>query len=160
MAAAAVIDSTLEAMPTDDAEDAPAISSAGRTDRGRLLAQRAVIRFNQSDTEGAVDDLRAALASEPQLPAVRDTLWRVLMDTERSGEAVQVLRSGIALEGSSLELRAHLTQVLLVTGQRDEAVKEAVELASLAEGDERFMRVVTAVLTQAGATDELEALTK
>ncbi len=128
------------------------------SDRARLEAQRAIIRFNLQDMDGAIVDLKSALKNDPLLPAVRDTLWRVLMETQRPDEAIEVLRGGIALEGSSSELRAHLCQVLLVTGKRDEAVKEALALASLANGDERLMSVVKAVLNQAGATEELKKL--
>ncbi len=144
--AALVMDEALKAAPEATPE------------RARLLSQRAIIRFNLEDMDGAIADLKGAVESDPFLPAVRDTLWRVLMEKQRPVEAIEVLRGGIALEGSSLELRAHLSQVLLVTGKRDEAVKEAVELAGLAQGDERLMSVVRAVLGQAGATAELEKL--
>jgi polyferredoxin/Flp pilus assembly protein TadD len=124
----------------------------------RLEAQRAIIRFNLQNMDGAIADLKSALKHDPLMPSVRNTLWRVLMETQKPDEAVQVLRDGIALEGSSRELRAHLCQVLFVSGKRDEAVKEAVALAAVADGDERLMSVVKAVLTQAGATEELGKL--
>ena len=40
----------------------------------------------------------------------------------------------------------------------DQAVQEAMQLAGLAAGDDRLMKVVRAVLSQAGATNELEKL--
>ena len=145
-AAAAVMDQALETVPE------------ASSDRARLLAQRAILRFNLQDVEGAITDLHSALVDDPNQPAVRNTLWRVLMEKQRPDEAIQVLRDGIAVEGSSLELRAHLSQVLLVTGKADGAIREAVELGALAQGDERLMAVVRAVLEQAGAADELKKL--
>ena len=103
-------------------------------------------------------DLREALRLAPDLLEARNLLWRVLMQAEQPGQAEAALREGIALEGSPLELRAHLCQVLFVTGQRDAAVKEAVELGKLANGDAALLGVSRAVLTQAGATAEAAAL--
>ncbi|MFT5731628.1 MAG: polyferredoxin/tetratricopeptide (TPR) repeat protein [Planctomycetota bacterium] len=123
-----------------------------------VLVQRAFILGLSENVEGSLADLREALRLAPDLLEARNLLWRVLMQAEQPGQAEAALREGIALEGSPLELRAHLCQVLFVTGQRDAAVKEAVELGKLANGDAALLGVSRAVLTQAGATAEAAAL--
>ncbi|WP_419191220.1 4Fe-4S binding protein [Saltatorellus ferox] len=123
-----------------------------------VLVQRGFIRGSTSDVEGGVADLREALRLDPGLVDARNLLFRLLMQSQNAGAAEAVLREGIALENSPVELRAHLAQVLLVSGQRDAAIQEAVDLARLAEGDPALLGVARAVLSQAGATAELKAL--
>ena len=90
-----------------------------------LLAQRAVFRLIGGEPEGAVEDLRAALASDPDFLEARDRLWQLLMQMDRAAESAVVLREGLARPDAPVVLRAHLAQVLFMGGDLSGAASEA-----------------------------------
>ena len=123
-----------------------------------LLAQRAVFRLIGGEPEGAVEDLRAALASDPDFLEARDRLWQLLMQMDRAAESAVVLREGLARPDAPVVLRAHLAQVLFMGGDLSGAASEARALAAVAGGDPQLLRVAQEVLRQAGFPEEAAAL--
>ncbi|MEM9382548.1 MAG: tetratricopeptide repeat protein [Planctomycetota bacterium] len=123
-----------------------------------LLSQRAVFRLIDGDVDGAVADLREALATDPDFAEARDRLWQILMQAGRPDEAIEVLRDGLRREGAPVALRAHLAQLLLVGGDTDGAADEARRLAEAAGDDPQLLTVAREVLSRAGAADEAAAL--
>ena len=123
-----------------------------------LVAQRGVLRLFGGDPDGAVEDLRSALALNPGLTSVRDRLWRVLMELDRGQESARVIRDGLLLDGASVVLRAHLAQVLFMTGDRDGAAAEARRLAAEAGNNAALLQVAREVLRASGFAAEADQI--
>lgn len=129
-----------------------------RPDDGALLFTRATLASARGDLGRAIGDLRRVLELDPNNGHARDRLWRMLADSRRGDEAVQVLREGLALDGAPEPWRAHLASVLLLFGKRDEAVAEARLLAAPDQDDPRLLEVAAEVLRQAGEAEEAAAI--
>lgn len=123
-----------------------------------LLSQRAIFRLIRGDTDGAITDLEAALAADPEFPEARDRLWQILRQSGRTDDAITVVRDGLALNDAPLALRAHLAQLLLVNGDAAGAAAEARRLADEAGDDVPLLTVARDVLARAGEADEAAAL--
>jgi len=125
-------------------------------DSAPLIAQRGVVALVAGDPDGAIEDLRGALALDPGLAPARDRLWRLLMELNRGAESARVIREGLVLDGAPVELRAHLAQVLFMTGDRDGAAAEARRLAAEAGDNAALLQVAREVLRAAGFAAEAD----
>lgn len=139
-----LLSAALEVRPRD--EVVPELLSAGMLNLGRR--------------DDAIELYRRHLAAEPGLPAVRSALGQLLSSAERCGEAVGVLKEGIALAPDDLELANSLAWTLATCPDR--AVVDLPQAAALMErvctetgySDAKFVYTLSMVRAASGRLDE------
>jgi putative PEP-CTERM system TPR-repeat lipoprotein len=153
--AESLLDEYIEAHPDDtDALQARGdlYTSQGR-DQAAAEAYRAVLErdpaalealnnlawvLRKDDSEEALRYAEHAATLQPEDPRVIDTLGMVLLELERSDQAVEQLRKAVSLAPEAGLLRYHLAQALVASGEEDEALRH---LDDALAGEPRFSGV-------------------
>lgn len=127
-------------------------------DDPNLLLARGIFAADRKDFSAAAVDFRGILDADPLNGVARDQLWRVLTTSGKPGEAVVLLREGLALPDAPEEWRAHLAQILLQSQKADEAIAEARILAAPDQDNIQLLMVAQAVFQAAGAVGDAQSV--
>lgn len=125
-----------------------------------LMLARGIFAANRKDFSTAATDFRRILEINPLNGVARDQLWRVLTTSGKPGEAVALLRAGLALPDAPEEWRAHLAQILVQSQRLEEAIEEARILSDPNQENVQMLMVAQAVLQAAGAVEEAQRVTE
>jgi arylsulfatase A-like enzyme/Tfp pilus assembly protein PilF len=85
--------------------------------------QEAIAHYQAGDLPAGVASARAILDERPDMQQARDVLAFLLQQSEKPGEAIDVILEAIELGTATREMRQRLALILSETGRSDEAVR-------------------------------------
>ncbi|MGB0332677.1 MAG: tetratricopeptide repeat protein, partial [Planctomycetota bacterium] len=89
-----------------------------------LLSQRGTFRLIAGDPEGAADDLRAALALDPEFIEARVRLAELLAQSKGADEGRAVIEEGLVLMPDAPPLIAQRGVLALIAGDANGAIDD------------------------------------
>jgi tetratricopeptide (TPR) repeat protein len=122
--------------------------------RGQLYAAIGRLARGQSDFAGALDAFTRRVQIAPNDPAARKDLARVLLDHDRSEEALTEYAAALALDPRDAETHAVIGQIHLDAGRHVEAIGALREALALMPGQNETRYALAIALKQAGQAEE------
>lgn len=115
----------VDALPPDDAEGRPRLSTAVAD---FLLG---CVCFGEDNDEEALEHLLRAQRAQPRLPNLHNQVGAVYLRQRRFAEAERAFRTGLAIDGDSPVAHDGLAQVCLATSRYEAAADEALSAVGL-----------------------------
>ena len=114
----------------------------------------ALIRYNEADAKGAIDEFRAALALDAAFAPARNNLANTLLETGDTAAAQAEFAAVLKANPRDVFAGEGMADLALAQGRLDEAVKRLVDVAELDPVNPRYFAKAGTFLLNAGRTDE------
>lgn len=104
-------------------------------DKAFELTELANMNVAAGNMSKAIENFKQALAVDPESPAARERLFKILLQEKRYDDVAQQYKEQIERNPKKADLRLGYANVLLMLNQSDKAVEEFKEAANLAQTD-------------------------
>lgn len=112
------------------------------------LAELANLNVTAGNTNKAIDNLKEALAGDPENAPVREKLYKLLVSEKRYTDLAEEYKDQITRHPKTAALHLGYANVLMALGEEEKAVQEFVEAANLNQTDPTPHRALGAYYIQ------------